>query len=86
MTTCCVTRRWTTKLLNLPQRLLVRPREQAEEPQLTEEQNRIVIQFILDRTLLPVLRGEVSIRDVFIPAGGWALYDAKVSAESSLTI
>jgi hypothetical protein len=76
MTTCCVTRRWTTKLLNLPQRPLTRRREQAEDPQLTDEQNRIVIRFILDRTFLPVLRGEVSFRDVFIPAGGWAVYDA----------
>ena len=76
MTTCCVTRRWTIKLLHLPQRPFVRRQEQAEDPQLTEHQNRIVFQLIIDRAFMPILRGEVSNRDSITPGGGWARFDS----------
>jgi hypothetical protein len=86
MTTCCVTRRWTIKLLHLPKRLIVRRPEQAEDPQLTEQQNRIVLQLIIDRAFMPILRGEVSIRDSTTPGGGWARFDADHPNMGSLPI
>ena len=76
MTTVYETNRWTTRVALLPKRPLVRRLEQEEDQPLTEQQHRVVTQLIIDRAFMPILRGEVSIRDSLTPAGGWARIDA----------
>ncbi len=85
MTICCVTRRWTIKLLNLPKHSLMRRQEQAEDPQLSEKQNRILTKFFMERIFLPVFKGEIPVREAFIPAGGWARMDAQHPDQSALS-
>lgn len=86
MTTLYQSRRRTVQIARLPKRPLVRRLEQAEDPQPTEEESRIVFQFIIEHAFMPIQRGEVSIRDSITPAGGWARFDAAYPDFDSLPV
>ncbi|HNX37574.1 MAG TPA: hypothetical protein PKI15_04375 [Candidatus Cloacimonadota bacterium] len=50
--------------------------EQPGISESTPEQKQAIIRFVSNQVILPVLRGEVGIKDVVIPAGGWEKFDA----------
>lgn len=60
----------------LPKRPLVRRLEQAEDPVMTHEENRLALQSVIEGIFVPILIGKVSIRDLITPAGGWGRLDA----------
>lgn len=77
------TQRRTITIARLPMR---RP-GQAEDPELTDDEKRIAWKFVFERTFMPILKGEVSIRDVITPgSGGWARIDAKYPNLTELSI
>ena len=39
----------------------------------------------MERIFLPVFKGEIPIREAFIPAGGWARMDAQHPDQSALS-
>jgi hypothetical protein len=45
--------------------------EQREDPELTSSQKLAFFEMLNERLFLPVLKGEVPIREVLTPAGGW---------------
>lgn len=49
---------------------------QPADPELTTVQKMAMIKVLVERAYLPVLRGEVDIREVFYPAGGWESVEA----------
>jgi len=49
---------------------------QKEDPELTPEQKQAISQMTWELCFLPILRGEVYIRDCITPAGGWERLEA----------
>ena len=49
---------------------------QKEDPELTHDQKQAIWQMTWELLYLPILRGEVDIRDCKTPPGGWDRLDA----------
>jgi hypothetical protein len=68
------TRRRTVTARKTPRRLYQYIFEQPEDPAPTPEETRAVL-MLFRRSVDLILSGEESIRDLFIPAGGWDRLD-----------